>query len=312
MRVLSEGPWMIGEHYLHAHNFIADEAKIMTLPVWIRFPWLLMEYYTEEWLMKAGNMIGRTLRIDNTTQATARGRFARVCIEIDLEKPVTASCRMRGKKWQIQYEGLHDLCFTCGKYGHKEIKCPLTNVNNQDQAGDKTDENTSTKEIAPVQKEDQRSTFGSWLVVQRSRRRSAKMSKGSTVIPTTTDAKIAERDHGEPNLAGDGRQEKQTPVGRGPVRQQSNGGSRFLVLNGDQTDMETDPGADSVEDEMEAEQQPHQQHAEAAKAYGKEKKAAQGGNSNQVNLNVSNMGLAEELRPLGGINTTVLSQGQGQ
>src|SRR3954467_8924873 len=58
-RALSEGPWMIGDHYLHVQrrrpNFHADSAKITSLPVWVRFPWILVEYYTEEWLRKAGD-----------------------------------------------------------------------------------------------------------------------------------------------------------------------------------------------------------------------------------------------------------------
>lgn len=30
---------------------------------------------------------------------------------------------MRGKNWRIQYEGLHDLCFKCGNYVHRELAC---------------------------------------------------------------------------------------------------------------------------------------------------------------------------------------------
>lgn len=37
-RALSDGPWMIGDHYLHVqrwrHNFLADSAKITSLHVW--------------------------------------------------------------------------------------------------------------------------------------------------------------------------------------------------------------------------------------------------------------------------------------
>lgn len=83
-----------------------------------------MEYYTEEWLRKAGDRIGGTIKVDSTALATSREKFARVCVEIDLDKPFVASYRMRGWEGKLQYEGLHDLCFTCGKYKHKEIKCP--------------------------------------------------------------------------------------------------------------------------------------------------------------------------------------------
>src|SRR4051812_37687190 len=85
-RALSEGPWMIGDNYLHVqrwrHNFVAYSAKITSLPVWVRFPWLPVEYYTEKWLWNAGNNIGKTIKIGDTTLATSRGRCAWICVEI--------------------------------------------------------------------------------------------------------------------------------------------------------------------------------------------------------------------------------------
>lgn len=96
------------------------------LHVWVRFPWLLVEYYTEEWLRKARDTLGRTIKVDDTTLETSRGKFACMCMEIDLDKSLVARYMMRGVEGQLQYAGLHDLCFTCGRYGHKEMKCPLS------------------------------------------------------------------------------------------------------------------------------------------------------------------------------------------
>lgn len=63
---LSEGSWMIGDNYLHVQrcqpNFVAEEAKIFSLPVWARFPQLPVEYYTVDWLIMVGNNIGEQLR----------------------------------------------------------------------------------------------------------------------------------------------------------------------------------------------------------------------------------------------------------
>lgn len=53
---LLDGPWMIGDNFLHVQrwspNFIV-EKEINKLPVWVRFPVLPVEYYTERWLKKA-------------------------------------------------------------------------------------------------------------------------------------------------------------------------------------------------------------------------------------------------------------------
>lgn len=65
-------------------------------------------------------------KVDETTLATSRRKFAHVCVEINLDKPLVTSYRMRGRDGRLQYEGLQDLCFTCCKYGHKEIKFPRT------------------------------------------------------------------------------------------------------------------------------------------------------------------------------------------
>lgn len=108
---------------------MADSTKITSLPVWVRFSWLPVEYYTEEWLWKAGNTIGQTIKIDNTTLATSRGRFAQICVEIKLDKPLVVSYKIRGREGQFHYEGLHDLCFLCGKYGHREAQCPVAMTN---------------------------------------------------------------------------------------------------------------------------------------------------------------------------------------
>lgn len=123
-RALSECPWMIGDDYLHVQqwqpNFIAESTKISTLPVWVWFPQL----YTEEWLKRARDNIGRTIKFDSTLTFTImRRKFARMWIEIDLHKPLRAFYKMRGKEWQLQYEGPHELCFICGKYGHKNLRC---------------------------------------------------------------------------------------------------------------------------------------------------------------------------------------------
>lgn len=63
--------------------------------------------------------------MDDTTLATTQGKFARVCIELDLKKPLQSRYRTRGREWKLQYEGLQDICFICRKYGHRDRGFPL-------------------------------------------------------------------------------------------------------------------------------------------------------------------------------------------
>src|SRR4051812_39665336 len=116
---------MVGDNYLHAKrwrpNFIVEAARIYTLLVWVRFPTLLVEYYSKTWLWRAGNHIGKMIKVDSSTLTASRGKFARVCIKVDLNKPLLASYRMRGVDYHLQYEGLQEICFKCGKFGHREV-----------------------------------------------------------------------------------------------------------------------------------------------------------------------------------------------
>lgn len=122
------GPWMIRNHYLHVQrwmpNFMAETSVINLLPVWVNFLVLLVKYYTVQWLQRAGNRIGRTLRVDDMMLIASHGKFARVCLEVDLSRPLKASSKLRGQTWK----GLHMLCSHYGRYRHNKAGCPEKNV----------------------------------------------------------------------------------------------------------------------------------------------------------------------------------------
>lgn len=102
-------------NYLHVQrwqpNFIADDAVITHLLVWVRFPKLSVEYYSIDWLHRAGNKLGKTLKVDMATIASSRGKYARVCVEIVLRKPLLTGYSFKGQQWGIQYKGLHVIYF---------------------------------------------------------------------------------------------------------------------------------------------------------------------------------------------------------
>lgn len=96
-------------------NFNPKTIKIESLLVWVGFSVLPVEYYTSKWLERDGNVIGRTIEVDMTTLLASSGKSSRVCIELDLTKPLKAGHTMRADLQEVQYKGLYELCFQCGK-----------------------------------------------------------------------------------------------------------------------------------------------------------------------------------------------------
>ncbi|XP_074265181.1 uncharacterized protein LOC141587605 [Silene latifolia] len=90
--VISQGPWMIGDHYLTIRkwvpNFVATDEPIRHLTTWIRIPCLSVEYYHEDILRKIGSKVGKVIRIDKPTALAERGQFIRMSVEVDLTKPL--------------------------------------------------------------------------------------------------------------------------------------------------------------------------------------------------------------------------------
>lgn len=126
---LMEGPWMIADHYILVQrwrrNFLISAREERRIAVWVRIHELPLELYNTKFLRRLGANLGVMLKIDRLTSIHSRGQFARICVEIDLAKPVTPQVVVRGEILKLEYEGLHTICFHCGVYGHRESECLL-------------------------------------------------------------------------------------------------------------------------------------------------------------------------------------------
>jgi len=58
------------------------------------------------------------------TVSSSRGRFARLCIQVNLEKPLLRKVMVGKLAIKVQYEGINSLCFACGRIGHQKEACP--------------------------------------------------------------------------------------------------------------------------------------------------------------------------------------------
>lgn len=58
--------------------------------MWIRFPDLLVMYYDDDLLRALASVIGTPVKVDKNSSMELRGCFIRVCVELDLNKPLVA------------------------------------------------------------------------------------------------------------------------------------------------------------------------------------------------------------------------------
>ena len=124
-KVLRGGPWFVGEHFLAIKQwepyFKASEAKLSSIAMWVRLPELPIEFYDAAVLREIGSTIGPILRIDSYTASESRVSYARLCVQVDLEKLLITSIRVVQK---ITCEEVSMLFFHYGRLGHKQDSCP--------------------------------------------------------------------------------------------------------------------------------------------------------------------------------------------
>ena len=71
-----------------------------------------------------GKVVGKVIRIDYNTESLTRGKFARIAVEVSLNKPLCSHFCLDGKMQKVEYENFPVICFNCGIYGHKNENCP--------------------------------------------------------------------------------------------------------------------------------------------------------------------------------------------
>ena len=85
-----------------------------------------IEYYNSEALLQIGKSIGNVLRVDTHTTNEAIGRFARLCVQIDVDKLLVTAVLIGRFKQLVCYECIQKLFFSCGRMGHRMASCLYT------------------------------------------------------------------------------------------------------------------------------------------------------------------------------------------
>lgn len=116
---------MLGQWHL---GFDPLEVKLYRALIWVNIPWLPMEFGDLRIFKRAAAELGRPIRVDEPTAKKSRGRFARLCIEMNLQvwnpPEITLTKGSYSKTFKCIYEGISNLCLGCGRVGHLKEDCP--------------------------------------------------------------------------------------------------------------------------------------------------------------------------------------------
>lgn len=122
------GPWRVLGSILMVKawspSFDPMCDEIETTPVWVRISNLPVNFYHRAILMGIAAGVGAPIKVDMTTLKVTRARFAWVCLEVNLKKPLKGSVLVNGNRYIVSYEGLNNICPICGVFGHAVSVCP--------------------------------------------------------------------------------------------------------------------------------------------------------------------------------------------
>lgn len=85
-----------------------------------------IEFYELEVLKKIGLTIDPVLHVDSHTVANAKGHYARLYVQVRIDKPLITTILIGKFTQKVMYEGIQSLCFSSGRIGHKKESCYYT------------------------------------------------------------------------------------------------------------------------------------------------------------------------------------------
>lgn len=136
LAILSASPWTLGGRLINLvpwkDNFLPLKERIHTAPVWLRLEGLPREYWSDRAIAKLVQSFGRLLKVDDFTSSLDLGKYARVCVELDLSMPLKSGVHVDhagGSFYQtVSYENLPPFCVRCGFIGHSSARCSAPTV----------------------------------------------------------------------------------------------------------------------------------------------------------------------------------------
>lgn len=122
-RILQLTPW--------SESFQPAFKKLTLAIVWIQIYHLPIELWEGEILETIASQFGRVLKVDEHTLDRSRARYARICVELVLSRPLQQGTWVKYSDFSIfvlvLYEKLPIFCYRCGTIGHGKAHCAVSN-----------------------------------------------------------------------------------------------------------------------------------------------------------------------------------------
>ncbi|GAA0171555.1 hypothetical protein LIER_43907 [Lithospermum erythrorhizon] len=113
-------------------GFSHDDAALLKVPLWVKFPSLPQKYWTKSGFGKIGSMIGNFICPDQIIWDRSRTSYARFLIMVDISRGPFTSFTINlpeGEKasQRVEYELFPRFCCHCKAYRHNFFGCDLLN-----------------------------------------------------------------------------------------------------------------------------------------------------------------------------------------
>lgn len=142
-------------------------------------PGLPLELWGESYFSKLLKQIGKVIKIDIDSEDVSKGRFARVCFEVDTSKPLKMEIKYkRGnniKSALIDYEKITGICYCCGLQDHKFEKSLLFPKSFSIKTGKRSVDRASSKDLPSENKQTNSMANENWVEIKPKHRQGPNM-----------------------------------------------------------------------------------------------------------------------------------------
>lgn len=126
------------------------------------------EFWSKDHLSTLLGSIGTLVKLDKfTAENDEKAQFARVCLNIDISKPIPCSLKMTCENttltFFLSYEGVHEVCPLCGKKDHTLSLCPNKPISCLDHV-------VAQLEANDISNPEEQHLHGDWIFVKPQRR----------------------------------------------------------------------------------------------------------------------------------------------